>query len=131
MSLETFGATADSRRELAEICWLIGEVYMTKASQYIKLHKKASSNILGIPAWSSRVKEKVRRSLLFQSRLRLQCARIQFTMLKEGWSFLSVGLDIQSSMADMERRQAKGELDEDEMKNLETDLSGKVCPILS
>lgn len=44
----------------AEICWLIGEVYMTKASQYIKLHKKASSNILGIPAWSSRVKEKVR-----------------------------------------------------------------------
>lgn len=27
----------------------------------------------------------------------------------------------------MERRQAKGELDEDEMKNLEQDLSGKVC----
>ncbi|KAL8287630.1 hypothetical protein RQP46_003488 [Phenoliferia psychrophenolica] len=97
LAMESFGV---------EICWLIGEVYMTKASQYIKLHKKASSNILGIPAWSSRVKEK-------------------FTMLKEGWSFLSVGLDIQSSMADMERRQAKGELDEDEMKNLETDLSGK------
>lgn len=36
---------------------------MTKASQYIKLHKKASSNILGIPAWSSRVKEKVRSAL--------------------------------------------------------------------
>lgn len=29
---------------------------MTKANQYIKLHKKASSNILGIPAWGSRVK---------------------------------------------------------------------------
>lgn len=47
-------------------------------------------------------------------------------MLKEGWSFLSVGLDIQSSMADMERRQAKGELDEEEAKSLEQDLSGKV-----
>ncbi|KAK4690455.1 hypothetical protein P7C70_g9573, partial [Phenoliferia sp. Uapishka_3] len=101
LAMESFGV---------EICWLIGEIYMTKASQYIKLHKKASSNILGIPAWSSRVKEK-------------------FSMLKEGWSFLSVGLDIQSSMADMERRQAKGELDDDEQKKLEQDLSGKVVDV--
>ncbi|KAM0750843.1 DnaJ-domain-containing protein [Meredithblackwellia eburnea MCA 4105] len=98
LAMESFGV---------EICWLIGEVYMTKASQYIKLHRKPSSNILGIPAWGSRVKEK-------------------FTMLKEGWSFLSVGLDIQSSMADLEKRQAKGEVDEEEMKNLEQDLSGKL-----
>lgn len=80
---------------------------MQKASQYIRLHRRASSNLLGVAGWWSRVKEKG-------------------TMLKEGWSFLSVGLDVQSAMADMERRQAKGELDEDEMKSIEADLSGKV-----
>lgn len=74
-------------------------------------------------------------------------------MLKEGWSFLSVGLDVQSAMLDMlvfslllyslslskkkilimtpqkqnrEKRQNKGEIDEEEMKKLEQDLSGKV-----
>ncbi|KAI5477018.1 hypothetical protein MNV49_006976 [Pseudohyphozyma bogoriensis] len=98
LALESFGV---------EICNLIGEIYMVKANAYIKLHKKASSNILGIPAWGSRVKEK-------------------FTMLKEGWSFLSVGLDVQSAMSDLEKRQAKGELDEEEMKKIEMDLSGKL-----
>lgn len=80
---------------------------MQKASQFIRLHRRASSNILGVPGWWSRVKEKG-------------------TMLKEGWSFLSVGLDVKSAMEDMERRQAKGELDEEEMKNIEADLAGKV-----
>jgi len=90
-----------------EICHVIGQIYMTKANNYIKLHRKASSNILGLPGWWSRMKERG-------------------AVLKEGWSFLSVGLDIQSSMADLERRQGKGELDESEAKALEEDLSGKL-----
>lgn len=80
---------------------------MSKASSYIKLHRKATSNILGIQGFFSRVKEKGK-------------------MISEGWSFLSVGLDIQSAMADMERRQLKGEMGEDEMKQLEEDMSGKL-----
>lgn len=63
--------------------------------------------IAGLPGWWSRMKERG-------------------AVLKEGWSFLSVGLDIQSSMADLERRQGKGELDESEAKALEEDLSGKL-----
>ena len=44
--------------------------------------------------------------------------------LKEGWSFLSTGLDVQRAMLDLEKRQEKGDLDEDEMKRLEEELSG-------
>lgn len=91
-----------------ELCQLIGEIYMRKASSYMRLHRKASSNLLGVPGWWSRVKEKG-------------------TTLKEGWSFLSVGLDVRSAMADMERRQASGEaLDEEEAAGIEKDLSGKL-----
>lgn len=98
LAMESFGV---------ELTHLIGEIYMAKASSYIKLHKKATSNILGVAGFFSRVKEKG-------------------TMLKEGWSFLSVGLDIQSTMQDMERRQAKGEMGEDEMEQLQEDMSGKL-----
>lgn len=45
-------------------------------------------------------------------------------MVKEGWSFLSVGLEVQRTMADMEKRQEKGELGEDEAKEIEMNLSG-------
>jgi hypothetical protein len=84
---------------------------MQKASSYIKLHRKASSNILGIPKFFAGLKQSVQ-------------------TVKEGWSFLSVGLDVQSAMADMERRQTKGEeLGEEEMKQMEADLSGKVSPL--
>jgi len=76
LSMESFGV---------EICHLIGEIYMAKASTWIKLHRKATSNILGVPGWLSRVKEKGK-------------------MLSEGWSFLSTGLDVQSAMKEMEVR---------------------------
>lgn len=46
------------------------------------------------------------------------------TTLKEGWSFLSTGLDVQRAMLDLEKRQEKGDLGEDEMKRLEEELSG-------
>ncbi|GAA5830073.1 hypothetical protein JCM3766R1_006757 [Sporobolomyces carnicolor] len=96
LALESFGV---------ELCHLIGEIYMQKANSYIKLHRKASSNLLGLPGFWSRMKEKG-------------------TTLKEGWSFLSTGLDVQRAMLDLEKRQEKGDLGEDEMKRLEEELSG-------
>lgn len=47
-------------------------------------------------------------------------------MLKEGWSLLSVGLDIHTAMKDMQQRQeeSSGELDEAEVKRMEEDMSG-------
>lgn len=78
---------------------------MQKATTYIRLHRKPSANLLGLPGWWSRVKEKG-------------------ATLKEGWSFLSTGLDVQRAMVDMEKRQERGDLGEDEMKKLEMELSG-------
>ncbi|KAK4052657.1 DnaJ-like protein [Microbotryomycetes sp. JL201] len=97
LAMESFGV---------EICQLIGTIYMTKANSYIKLHKKAG-NILGVAGWWSRVKEKG-------------------AMLKEGWSFLSVGLEVSRAMSDFEKRQENGAMPEEEMKQLESDLSGKM-----
>lgn len=76
-----------------------------RATTYIRLHRKPSANLLGLPGWWSRVKEKG-------------------TTLKEGWSFLSTGLDVQRAMVDMEKRQERGDLGEEEMRQLEQELSG-------
>ncbi|GAA5839630.1 hypothetical protein JCM9279_006002 [Rhodotorula babjevae] len=96
LAMESFGV---------ELCHLLGEIYMQKATTYIRLHRKPSANLLGLPGWWSRVKEKG-------------------ATLKEGWSFLSTGLDVQRAMVDMEKRQERGDLGEDEMKKLEMELSG-------
>ncbi|GAA5913290.1 hypothetical protein JCM6882_000055 [Rhodosporidiobolus microsporus] len=96
LAMESFGV---------ELCHLLGEIYMQKATTYIRLHRKPSSNLLGLPGWWSRVKEKG-------------------ATLKEGWSFLSTGLDVQRAMVDMEKRQERGDLGEDEMRKLEEELSG-------
>ncbi|BGP41300.1 DnaJ-like protein [Rhodotorula kratochvilovae] len=96
LALESFGI---------ELCHLLGEIYMQKATTYIRLHRKPSANLLGLPGWWARVKDKG-------------------AMLKEGWSFLSTGLDVQRAMIDMEKRQEKGDLGEDEMKRMEQELSG-------
>ena len=97
-----------------ELSHLIGTIYMTKATSFIRLHRRPTSNILGVPAFFNRLKEKG-------------------TMLKEGWSFLSVGLDIQSSMSAMkileegpdESEEVKGKREE-EMRKLESEMSGKL-----
>ncbi|GAA6049371.1 hypothetical protein JCM3770_007312 [Rhodotorula araucariae] len=96
LALESFGV---------ELCHLLGEIYMQKATTYIRLHRKPTANLLGLPGWWSRVKEKG-------------------ATLKEGWSFLSTGLDVQRAMVDMEKRQERGDLGEDEMKRMEMELSG-------
>lgn len=105
LALESFGI---------ELCHLIGSIYSTKATSFIRLNRKPTSNILGVPGFFSRLKEKT-------------------TMLKEGWSFLSVGLDIQSSMAAMKLLEEGGEEKpgeegkrEEELKRIEGELSGKL-----
>jgi hypothetical protein len=69
LQLESFGV---------ELCNLIGQVYSQKAATYLRLHRKPTSNILGIPAFWSRVKEKG-------------------STIKEGFSFLSTALELQVS----------------------------------
>lgn len=110
-----------------ELTHLIGHIYQKKATNYIQLHRKPLSNLLGVPGFFSRIKEKT-------------------TMLKEGWSFLSVGLDVQSSMTAMQALESRmGDIDvtpgeggqvgeggkgagelEAEMKRIEGELSGKL-----
>lgn len=97
-----------------ELSHLIGTIYVTKASSFIRLHRRPTSNILGVPGFFNRLKEKT-------------------TMLKEGWSFLSVGLDIQSSMSAMkileegpdESEETKAKREE-EMRKIESEMSGKL-----
>lgn len=88
-----------------ELCHLIGTIYMSKGAAYIRLHKSSASNFLGVPGWWNRVREKGK-------------------MLKEGYAFLSVGLDVHSAMKDMQSKQEAGELDEEGVKQLEMDMSG-------
>ena len=50
LKLESFGV---------EMCRLIGNIYVTKATTFLKLHRKSLfANALGIPKWWSGVKEK-------------------------------------------------------------------------
>jgi len=67
-----------------ELCHLIGQIYVQKATAYLKTHKTALSNFLGIPSWWGRMKDKG-------------------ATIKEGYSFLSTTMDLQSSMAEMEK----------------------------
>ncbi|KAH9452053.1 hypothetical protein Pst134EA_025989 [Puccinia striiformis f. sp. tritici] len=88
LKLESFGV---------ELLRLIGTVYFTKASTYIKLHRSKSpfANFLGPPGFYENTKQKGK-------------------MIKEAWGMLSSTLDVQTAMMDMEKRQEKGELPEEE-----------------
>ncbi|MBW0498187.1 hypothetical protein O181_037902 [Austropuccinia psidii MF-1] len=103
LKLESFGV---------ELLKLIGSVYLTKASTYIKLHRSKSpfSNFLGLPGFFESTKQKGK-------------------MIKEAWGMLSSTLDVQTAMMDLEKRQEKGELPEEEMERLNKDLVGKLLLI--
>lgn len=103
LKLESFGV---------ELLKLIGSVYFTKATTYIKLHRSKSpfTNFLGLPSFFENTKQKGK-------------------MIKEAWGMLSSTLDVQSAMVDLEKRQEKGELPEDEMEQLNKDLVGKLLLI--
>lgn len=103
LKLESFGV---------ELLRLIGNVYYTKASTYIKLHRSKSpfANFLGLPGFFENTKQKGK-------------------MIKEAWGMLSSTLDVQTAMMDLEKRQEKGELPEEEMERLNKDLVGKLLLI--
>ncbi|PLW50603.1 hypothetical protein PCANC_06961 [Puccinia coronata f. sp. avenae] len=103
LKLESFGV---------ELLRLIGTVYYTKASTYIKLHRSKSpfANFLGLPGFYENTKQKGK-------------------MIKEAWGMLSSTLDVQTAMMDLEKRQEKGEVAEEEMEKLNKDLVGKLLLI--
>lgn len=52
--------------------------------------------------------------------------------LKEGWSFLTTTMDVQSAMEEMQKKQEAGAAEEsDDMKELEGDMVGKVSNCMS
>ncbi|EIW79339.1 hypothetical protein CONPUDRAFT_74799 [Coniophora puteana RWD-64-598 SS2] len=85
-----------------ELLHTIGTVYMMKATSYFK-----SKKFLGIPGFFSRIKEKG-------------------SVAKDAWGVIGSALGVQNLVQEMERLQAKGELDEDEIRALEQDMTGKI-----
>ncbi len=87
-----------------ELLHAIGSVYLTKSSTWIKTHR---NNFLGVPGFFSKLKERG-------------------SMVKEGWNLLGSAVNAQMSMEEMSKRQEKGELGEEELKELEMEMSGKM-----
>ncbi|KAK9895424.1 DnaJ-domain-containing protein [Cystobasidium minutum MCA 4210] len=84
-----------------ELCQLIGQIYFQKAHAFLKAHKSPLSNFLGLSTWWGRMKDRG-------------------ATLKEGWSFLSTTLDVQSAMSQLEKN---GEVDEEKLGE---ELMGKM-----
>ncbi|KAJ7442268.1 X-domain of DnaJ-containing-domain-containing protein [Mycena latifolia] len=93
LKLESFGV---------ELLHAIGNVYMMKASSFLK-----SKKFLGIPGFFSRLKEKG-------------------DLVKDVWGVIGSALSVRDMMLEMEKQQAKGELGEDELRALEMDVTGKI-----
>jgi X-domain of DnaJ-containing len=87
-----------------ELLHAIGSIYLTKSTTWIKTHK---NNFLGLPGFLSKMKERG-------------------SMVKEGWNLLGSAVNAQMSMEDMAKRQEKGDLDEEALKELEMEMSGKM-----
>lgn len=87
-----------------ELLHAIGSVYLTKSSVWIKSHK---NNFLGVVGFFSKLKEKG-------------------SVAKETWGLLGSAVSAQMSMEDVARRQEKGEIPEDEMRQLEEEMNGKM-----
>ncbi|GLB43403.1 putative X-domain of DnaJ-containing [Lyophyllum shimeji] len=93
LKLESFGV---------ELLHTIGNVYMMKASSFMKSRK-----FLGIPGFFSRLKEKG-------------------ALAKDVWGVIGSALSVRDVMMEMEKAQAKGELDEEQLRALEMDVTGKI-----
>ncbi|KAG1808648.1 X-domain of DnaJ-containing-domain-containing protein [Suillus subaureus] len=77
-------------------------VYMMKATSFMK-----SKKFLGIAGFWSRMKEKG-------------------SVAKDAWGVIGSAFSVQSLMSEMDRLQKKGELDEDVLRALEEDVTGKI-----
>ncbi|KNZ79609.1 hypothetical protein J132_08994 [Termitomyces sp. J132] len=93
LKLESFGV---------ELLHTIGNVYLTKASSFMKSRK-----FLGIPGFFSRLREKG-------------------TLAKDVWGVIGSALSVRDVMIEMEKAQAKGDLGEEELRALEMDVTGKI-----
>ncbi|KAJ7091358.1 X-domain of DnaJ-containing-domain-containing protein [Mycena belliarum] len=93
LKLESFGV---------ELLHAIGNVYMMKASSFMK-----SKKFLGIPGFFSRLKEKS-------------------DLVKDVFGVIGSALSVRDLMIEMEKQQAKGELGEEELRALEMDVTGKI-----
>ncbi|PWN39708.1 DnaJ-domain-containing protein [Ceraceosorus guamensis] len=87
-----------------ELLHAIGSIYLSKSTTWIK---SRPSNFLGLPGFFSKLKDKG-------------------TVGKEMWGLLGSAVSVQMSMEDMAKRQEKGDLDEEELKLMEQEMSGKM-----
>jgi hypothetical protein len=87
-----------------ELLHTIGNIYLTKSTTWVKSQRH---HFLGVPGFFSRIKEKG-------------------SMVKETWGLMGSAMSVLISMEDLQRRQEKGDVDEEEMKKLEQDMSGKM-----
>lgn len=85
-----------------ELLHTIGTVYIMKATSYMKSRK-----FLGIPGFFSRLKEKG-------------------TLAKDAWGVIGSALNVQASIEQMAKLQEKGEIPEEILRELETDVTGKI-----
>ncbi|KAJ3878340.1 X-domain of DnaJ-containing-domain-containing protein [Lentinula edodes] len=108
---ETLAFEAKMKREVedlklesfgVELLHTIGNVYMMKATSFLKSRK-----FLGIPGFFSRLKEKG-------------------TLAKDVWGVIGSALSVRDTILEMEKLQAKGDVDEAELKALEMDVTGKI-----
>lgn len=87
-----------------ELLHVIGSIYLTKSTVWIKSQRH---HFLGLPGFFSKLKEKT-------------------GMVKETWNLLGSAVSVQMSMEDLQKRQEKGDVPEDEMAKLEAEMSGKM-----
>jgi hypothetical protein len=48
------------------------------------------------------------------------------TLAKDAWGLIGSAVSVQATMADLARAQEKGDVDEEELRALEMDITGKV-----
>ncbi|CAO1638404.1 unnamed protein product [Sympodiomycopsis kandeliae] len=87
-----------------ELLHVIGSIYLTKSTVWIKSQRH---HFLGLPGFFSKLKEKT-------------------GMVKETWNLLGSAVSVQMSMEDLQKRQEKGDVPEEEMAKLEAEMSGKM-----
>ncbi|KAH6915973.1 X-domain of DnaJ-containing-domain-containing protein [Coprinopsis sp. MPI-PUGE-AT-0042] len=85
-----------------ELLHTIGGVYVMKATSALKSRK-----FLGIPGFFARLKEKG-------------------TLAKDMWGVLGSALSVRDVVMQMEKAQARGDVDEEELRALEMDVTGKI-----
>ncbi|KAF8141559.1 X-domain of DnaJ-containing-domain-containing protein [Boletus edulis] len=85
-----------------ELLHAIGTVYSVKATSFLK-----SKKFLGLGGFWSRIKEKG-------------------SVAKDAWGVIGSALSVQSLMQEMERLQAKGEVNEEVLQAMEEDMTGKI-----